>query len=237
MPGIGTLVNAAAVILGGIIGMLLNKGISEKISSAITKAVGLAVIFVGISGTLEKMIHIEKGNLVATGAIVILLSLVIGTVIGEWIGIEALFERLGSFLKKTFTNGRDTQFVEGFLTATITICVGAMAVVGSIQDGLMGEPGILYTKAVIDGIFLMVLSATYGKGTIFSAIPLLVFQGGITFFAYLLQTSLSVAVVDNIAMTGSVLIFCLGCNMVFQCGLRVANMLPSLVVAVICGML
>lgn len=233
MPGMGTIVNVAAVIGGGIIGILLKRGISEKLSQAIIKAIGLSIIFVGISGTLEKMLVVSDGHLAASGSIMILISLVVGTIIGELIGIENLFEKLGVFLKMKFTNGKDTLFVEGFLVATITICVGAMAVVGSIQDGLMGNPGILYTKAVIDGIFLMVLASSYGKGTLFSAIPLAVFQGAITFLAFCLKTTLSESVVNAIAMTGSVLIFCLGVNMVFQTKLKVANMLPALVVAII----
>ena len=160
-------------------------------------------------------------------------SLAIGALIGEWINLEYHMEQFGDWLKRKTKNTGDVHFVNGFVTTSLTICIGAMAVVGSIQDGVSGDYSILTTKAILDLVIVMVMTASLGKGCIFAAIPVALFQGTITLLATFLQPLLTGQALANLSLTGSVLIFCVGVNLVFGKKIKGANLLPAIRLAVL----
>ena len=231
MIGLGTIANVAAIIVGGSIGMLLKGGMKEHYQQSLQKAMGLCTIFIGASGALTGLIYIDGSKLACINTLPMIIAMVIGTVIGEFCDFDGKMETLGIYLKEKAAASGDSRFVEGFVTASLTVCIGAMAIVGSIQDGLLGDPSTLYTKSVLDFIIVMVFASAYGKGSIFSALPVGVLQGSITILAALLGSgTLPAAAVENLSCMGSVLIFCVGINLAFGPKFRVANMLPALVI-------
>ena len=232
MPGIGTIVNIFAVLAGGCIGLLLKGGMKERHQEGVVKAMGLSTIFIGASGALPGMLVAENGALSGVSiheTLSMILALALGTFLGEVIDFDGKLERLGAWLKEKATRGEDSRFIEGFVTASLTVCVGAMAIVGSIQDGLMGNPSTLFTKSILDFIILIIFASTYGKGALFSALPVAVLQGGVTLCAKLVDPIFTPAVIANLSYLGSMLIFCVGVNLAFGPRFRVANMLPALV--------
>ena len=236
MFGLGTIVNVFAVLGGGFIGLFLRGGMNPRYQEAIVRAMGLSTIFIAVSGVLPGLLQTENGMLVSTPISVslgMILSMAIGTLIGEFLDLDGKLERFGGWLKKKASRGEDNQFIEGFVTASLTICIGAMAIVGSIQDGLVGDPSTLFTKSVLDAIIMVVFASTYGKGALFSAIPVAILQGGVTIFAGLLAPVFTEAIIANLSFLGAILIFCVGCNLAFQAKFRVANMLPALIVGAV----
>ena len=167
----------------------------------------------------------------------VVLCLAIGTVVGELAGIENGFERFGEWLKEKSGNGDDKQFVNAFVTASLTVCIGAMAIVGAIQDGIMGDYSTLAVKAVLDFIIIAVMTSSLGKGCAFSAIPVFVFEGAVTLLARLVSPIMTDLAIAYLSLIGSVLIFCVGINLVWRKMIRVANMLPAIVLAVIAAYL
>lgn len=231
MPGTGTIINAAAIVAGGLAGLLFGKFFDEGKQDALSKACGISVLFIGIAGALEGMLAVEGAAVVSGRGMLITICLAAGAFIGEVIGIEDFFERFGAWLKVKTGNAGDKKFIEGFVTASLTVCIGAMAIVGAIQDGIAGDFSILTTKAILDFVIILVLTCSLGKGCIFSAIPVAVFQGSVTALARLVQPMMTDAALANISMTGSILIFCVGVNLVWGRKIRVANLLPALVLA------
>lgn len=232
MPGLGTLINCAGVIGGGILGMIIKKGLPERFQNILMQAVGLCVIFLGISGTLTEMMSVDGGVIVSGGTMMIIFSLALGALFGEFLNIEKHTEEFGEWIKMKTGSGSDSSFVDGFVTTSLTICIGAMAVVGAIQDGITGDISMLCAKAVLDAIIVFVMASSMGKGCIFSVIPLGLFQGGITLLSRVIEPLLTPQAVSNMSMVGSMLIFCVGVNLMFQKKIKVANMLPALVLAV-----
>lgn len=231
MPGMGTILNAAAIVLGGGAGLLFGRFFSEQKQDALSKACGVSVLFIGIGGALEGMLAVE-GPAVASGkGMLITICLAAGAFTGEVLGIEDLFERFGRWLKVKTGSARDKRFVDAFVTASLTVCIGAMAIVGAIQDGLEGDFSILATKAILDFIIILVMTCSLGKGCLFSAIPVLALQGGVTALARLIKPLMTEAALANLSMTGSILIFCVGVNLVWGKKIRVANLLPAVVLA------
>lgn len=233
MFGLGTLINVVAIIIGGIFGGLFGKLLKESHQDALSKACGVCVLFIGIAGALEGMLQVAEGKVVSGGSLLIIASLAIGGIVGELLDIEGLFERFGAWLKEKTGNSRDRRFVEAFVTASLTVCIGAMAVVGSIQDALQGDISILVTKAILDLIIIMVMTCSMGKGCVFSAVAVAIFQGSMTALALLLKPLMTEAALVNISTVGSILIFCVGVNLVWGKKVRVANLLPALIIAVI----
>lgn len=229
---VATIINALAIVVGGFSGFLFGKLLTETIQDGLIKACGICVIFIGAAGALEGMLSIDGRNLVSSGSMLIIGCICIGTLLGEWIDIEGWFERFGAWLKIKSGNGKDNLFIEGFVTTSITVCIGAMAVVGSIQAGLLGDYSTLFTKAVLDFIIVMMLSCSLGKGCLFSAIPVFLFQGGMTLLAQVLKPIMIPMALSNLSTVGSILIFCVGINLVFGKTIRVANILPAIVMAV-----
>ena len=192
---------------------------------------GLAVFFIGIAGCLSRMLVIQNGSLTTQGEIMLAVSLGLGTVLGELIDIDAGFNWLGKFLEKKFTRGGDNKFATGFIVTSLTVCVGAMAVVGALQDGLNHDPSTLYTKSLIDFIITLLLATVYGLGCAFAALPIFVFQGSITLLAVLIQSLVTSQVTAAIGLVGNALIAVIGINMLWDQKIKVANMLPALLVA------
>lgn len=231
MIGLGTLINAAAIAVGGVAGHFFGKYFSERCRDTLTKTCGISVLFIGIAGAVEEMFSVKDGELSSGGTMLLVLSLALGALIGELINIEGLFERFGEWLKIKTGNAKDKQFVNAFVTASLTVCIGAMAIVGAIRDGLEGDSSILITKSILDLIIIIVMTCSMGKGCAFSAIPVLVLEGAMTLLARLISPIMTEAALSNISLVGSVLIFCVGVNLVWGKTIRVANLLPSLVLA------
>ena len=237
MYGLGTIINTAAIVAGGAGGALFGRFLKENVQDTLTKVCGVSTLFIAITGALEKMLTVENGAIVSHGAMLVIGCLTIGAVIGEMLNLEGAFERFGEWLKQKTGNARDKRFVDAFVTASLTVCIGAMAIVGSIEDGISGDYSILATKAVLDFIIIMVMSCSMGRGAIFSAIPVAILQGSITVLAGLLRPVMTVGALANLSMVGNVLIFCVGINLIWDKKVRVANLLPSIVAAVIAAFL
>lgn len=232
MIGTGTIANVLAIVIGGCIGMLAKGGLKAHYQEGILKAVGLAVLFIGASGALVGMLTVENGTLVSAGVgdtLAMVLALALGALAGEFIDLDRRMEQLGAWLKAKADRGGDSQFIQGFVTASLTVCIGAMAIVGSIQDGLTGNAATLYTKSILDFMLVMIFASIYGKGAIFSALPVGVLQGAVTLLAGLVAPVFSGSVIDNLSFLGNMLIFCVGVNLCFGTKFKVANLLPALV--------
>lgn len=232
MIGFGTILNTLAIVAGGLLGGLFGRFLGENVQDGVIKACGISTLFIGLSGTLEKMLSVENGVVVSSGSMLIIACLVIGGIAGELLDIEGGFERFGSWLKIKSGNAKDKRFVEAFVTASLTVCIGAMAIVGSISDGLTGDYSILATKSILDLVIIMVMSCSLGKGAVFSAIPVAIFQGSITVLAGLLRPIMTTGALNNLSLVGNVLIFCVGVNLIWGKHVKVANLLPGIVVAV-----
>ena len=230
MIGLGTIINTVAVIFGGMLGIVLKNGVTKRFEKIMMQANGLAVIFIGISGALKYMLVVEDNNISTQGTMLMIFSLVIGSLIGEWINIEAKMEIIGEKLKCAVKIKNDNRFVDGFVTTSLIICIGAMAIVGSMQDGLTGDSSMLVAKSLLDFVIVVILTATYGIGAAFSAIPIFVYQGSITLIAALFGSVISDVLISELSFVGSTLVFCVGVNLVREKTFRVANMLPALLV-------
>ena len=228
----GSLINTISIIAGGLIGMVVGRAFSEDQQEALTKACGISVLFIAIAGAMEGMLRVEGGQIASGKSMLVVLCLAVGTLIGELIGIEKGFVTFGEWLKIRTGNSGDAQFVNAFVTASLTVCVGAMAVVGSLQDGIYADHAVLYAKAVLDFVIIVIMTSSMGKGAAFSAVSVGVFQGVITLLSSLIAPVLTEQALSNISYVGNIMIFCVGLNLVFGKKVRVASLLPSLVFAV-----
>ena len=233
--GIGTVANVFAIILGGLIGLFGGKFLTEKIQQTSQTACAISVIFIGIGGTLEKMLTVSENFIKFDGTLLLIASLIIGGLIGEIIDIDEKFNRLGIFLRNLSGNNSDSKFVDAFVTASLTVCIGAMAVIGAINDRLLHDPTILFAKSALDLIIILVMTSSLGKGSIFSFVSVGIFQGAITLFAGFIEPFMTAVSLNNLSCVGNVLIFCVGVNLMFENKIRVANLLPSLIIACIYG--
>ena len=234
MTGIGTIVNTLAVVVGGGAGLLLRSGIRERFKETLLQALGVSAMFIGISGALRGIFVVDGSLLDTRNTFLMIICLVLGALFGEWINIDLLMQRLGNFLRrKVKVKDEENSFAEGFVTTTIIICTGAMAIVGSFQDALLGDPSMLFAKSALDGVIAAILASTYGVGVLFSAIPLLVYQGSLTILAAWIKPILSDLMLFNISFIGSVLVFLIGVNMFFEKRIRIANFLPAMIFAAI----
>ena len=232
MIGLGTLINSASIVAGGVVGMFAGKLFKKEQQQSLCNVCGISVIFIAIAGAMEEMLKIKDGALSSGKTMLIVLCLALGTVIGELIGIEKGFERFGEWLKVKSGNSGDKGFVSAFVTASLTVCIGAMAIVGAIEDALLGDVSTLALKSVLDFIIIITMTSSLGKGCIFSAIPVLIFEGLVTLLARLISPIMTAAALSYLSLIGSILIFCVGVNLVWGKKLNVANMLPSLILAV-----
>lgn len=233
MTGLGTIINSAAIAAGGLAGLFAGKLFRQEQQDSMKTACGISVMFIAIAGAMQGMLAIDGGTLVSGKSMLVVLCLAVGTIIGEALGIENGFERFGEWLKKKTGNDGDRQFVSAFVTASLTVCIGAMAIVGAIQDGISGDWSTLAVKSVLDFIIITVMTSSLGKGCAFSAIPVFLFEGAITLLARIVSPVMTELASAYLSLIGSVLIFCVGLNLVWGKKVRVANMLPAVLLAVI----
>jgi uncharacterized membrane protein YqgA involved in biofilm formation len=213
---LGTIVNCLSIIAGSLVGLCFKNGIPEKYNQTVMHAISLCVVLIGI-----------KMALGCDDILVIIGSLAIGSLFGEWVGIEAYLERLARFLGNKFSKDSGT-FSTGFVTASLLFCVGSMAVVGSLESGFSGNHTTLFAKSTLDGIASIVLCSSLGIGVMFSAIPVLIYQGSITLLAGVLKPFLIPAVVSQMSAAGGLLIVAIGLNMLREKKIKVGNMLPAI---------
>jgi len=214
----GTLVNTAAVILGSLVGLSLRRELPESIKKITFQGVGLVTLFIGVQMALQ------TSNLV-----VLFISILLGAIIGGIIDVQGYLERFGNFLK-TKSGSKDERFVDGVLTAFLIFCVGPMTILGTIQDGLNGDPSVLIAKSILDGFVSVSLASTLGVGVLFSAVPLFLFQGAITLLAAYSRTFFTEILIKELSAVGGILLLGLGIKMLEIKDIDVANLLPSLVV-------
>lgn len=233
MPGIGIIANMAGIAAGGIIGVLFGRLMPERLQKTVMSACALAIIFMGMGGTFKEMLQVTpEGGLTCTGINMMLGSMLLGALLGEIINLEKHMAEFGDWLKKKSGSSGDGKFTDAFVTASLTVCIGAMAVIGSINDRLLGDPGVLFVKSVLDFIIVLVMSATMGKGCIFSAVSVGLFQGAIFFLAGFLEPYMTPPALANLSYVGNILIFCVGVNLLGGVYIKVANLLPSIFIAV-----
>ncbi len=221
---IGTWINFIAIIIGSVIGLVLHRGIPEKISLTLMKGLGLCVILIGISGAIE-----------VVDWPILIISIAIGAFIGEGIDIEAKLEAFGHFIEAKFAKKSNGTFAQGFIWASLMFGVGAMAIVGALNDGLLHNPTMLYTKSILDFIGSIIFASTMGIGVLFSAFVILIYQGGISLLSVVIQPwlNLNPTIVPNIAVVGSVVILGLGLKMLKIADIKIANLIPAIFMPVI----
>jgi uncharacterized protein len=233
MIGLGTVVNSAAIVAGGVAGTFIKKGLPERFKNIIIQAISLAIIIIGIAGALQGIYRVVDGKKLDSQYIMLMIfSLVIGGIIGELIGIEDKLERTGRWFQNRFAKKEGT-FAEGFITASLIYCVGSMAIVGSLEDGLSGNTGILFSKSVLDGVSAIVFASSLGIGVAFAALPILIYQGAITLLAGLAKPLLTEIVVTQVTLVGSVLIMCIGLNMLQITKIKIGNLLPAIFIPLV----
>ena len=239
MIGLGTIVNCIAVIIGCTVGLFIKKGLAPRFEDLIKKVLGLSTMYIGVSGTLVGLLTInENGKLETQGTMLMIFSLVIGAIVGEALGIEDRLDSLGEKLKKCVkVNDNNSKFVEGFVTNTLVICVGAMAIVGSLNDGISGDASTLYAKSILDCVIGVIFASTLGIGAIFAVIPMAIYQGGITLCARLIEPYLTDVMIADMSYIGSILIFCIGINLAFGKKFKTGNMLPAIIVPIVYNLL
>lgn len=220
---IGVLANTLAVIVGGAVGLLIKKGVPERFSDAIMKGLGLCVLYIAIKGALE-----------GTNVLVLIISVAIGAIVGTLCKLDEGIRAIGDKLQQRFKSGDGkSTFAEGFVTASLLFCVGAMTVVGSLDAGLTGDNSTLYTKALLDGIMSIVFASTLGVGVLFSAAFVFVFQGAIALSAGLIQPFLTDYSIAEMTCVGSVLMIAVATNMMGITKIKVMNLVPAIFIPII----
>ena len=227
----GTIVNAAAVVAGGLAGVALKRGMKPSLEESIHKALGIAVLVLGLNGIIGAMFTVaEDGGLSSSGELLLIISLVVGMLAGELLRIDDRLNSLGNMIERRVGG---EGFAASFVSGTLLFCVGAMTIVGAISDGLYGDPSTLYAKSLLDGIAAIVFGASLGVGVCFCAIPILIYQGGLTLLAGALEPYLQGALLDEICMVGYAMVACIGINFISkQAKIKTANLLPALLVPV-----
>ncbi len=231
----GTIVNVAAVLVGGFAGLALKKGVKESIRDSIMKTEGLAVLIIGANGVINSMFKTaEDGSLTESGGMLLLVSLVLGTFVGELLKIDDRVNGIGLWVERRFhTEG----FAKGFVTSSVIFCVGSMTIIGSLNDGLRGDPELLFMKSLLDGVTALILASTMGAGVLGAAVPVLVCQGTITLSASVLAPLLSAELMDQISMAGYAIVMAVGINFIVGQKIKTANMLPAIFVPVLYNLL
>lgn len=219
--GLGTLINVAGIIVGGLIGLFGGKLLTEGIRRTLLDACALAVIFLGADGALKNL-----------DTMLLIASLIGGGLVGAIVDIDGKFERLGIWLRARSGNDGDSKFIDAFVTSSLTVCIGAMAVIGAINDRLLSDATVLIAKSALDLIIILVMTASLGKGCIFSCVSVGLFQGTLTFCAGFIEPLMTEVALANLSSVGNVLIFGVGVNLLFpERKIRVANLLPALIIA------
>lgn len=222
MIGLGTLVNAGAILAGAAAGLLLRRGLPEKWQESIMQGVELCIIVIGVQMAFK-----------SENIMVVIFSLVLGAIVGEALDIDVKLQKFGDWVGKKIIGGRDAGAAkaigEGFVAASLIYCVGAMAIIGSLEDGLKGDTTILFAKSTLDGIIAIILTANLGVGVALSAVSVLLYQGTLTVLAGVLEPILTTSILNEVTATGGVLIMAIGVNMLKVVQIRISNLLPAVV--------
>ena len=226
----GTLVNCVAVIAGGSIGLIFKKGIKDSYTESVNKSLGLAILIIGLNGVISNMFSVADGKISSSGELLLVVYLVIGTLFGEMLKLE---QRFNGFCAKIESKFKAGGFASGFVNGTVLFCVGAMAIIGSINDGLRGDSSVLFIKSALDFTTAIIFGATLGFGVIFTFIPLLIYQGGITLLAGSLSGILQGDVLTQLCAVGYSIIMAIGINFIFDKKFKTLNMLPSIFLPVV----
>ncbi len=230
----GSVINAVLIIIGTAVGMIIKGFFSEKIKDALLNALGLVVLFIGIGGALSGGLIVNNGSIETTNTTIMIASMVIGTIIGEILNIEDALQKFGDFFERKMKRlANESSFSEGFVSATLIFGIGAMAVVGALENGLTGNYDILFAKSIIDGVMSIILASTLGIGVGFAAISMLIYQGSISLLASFIEPYLNDLVVSQMNFVGSILIFVIGLNMLNITKIKVGNMLPAIFIPVL----
>ncbi|MEZ7197361.1 DUF554 domain-containing protein [Pseudodesulfovibrio karagichevae] len=220
MLPIGSIVNACAIIGGSLIGCFLQSRFPERIRTIVFQGLGLCVLLIGVQMALK-----------VENILIVIFAVLLGGITGEWLRLDTLLERLGNRFKR-LVRSKNATFTDGLVTTSLLFCIGAMAIVGSLEEGIHGDATILYTKSILDGFAAIAFAATYGTGVIFSFIPVFLYQGSITVGASFFQQYFSDLMIAQITGCGGLLIVGIGINLLELTEIRLANLLPSLVYAV-----
>lgn len=225
----GTIVNSLAIVIGCLLGIVIKDRLTDKISNTIMQGLALCILYIGISGTLK-----SKDSMIP---MIMIGSMVVGAIIGEIIDIDKWLNKLGDVLEKKFKKeGNKISISEGFVSSSLLFCVGAMAILGALNSGLKGDNSTLYVKSILDGVTSIILASSLGIGVIFSSVTVLIYQGAIALSSSLLVGVLNTQVIDNMTAVGSLLIVALGLNMLKVTKIKVANLLPAVVIPIIIGL-
>ena len=214
---IGTIINAAAIILGSLLGLLLRKGIPQQLKDTLISGMGLCVMLIGVQGALG-----------TENVMLVILAIVIGGCIGVALQIEKRLDRLGQKLQQRFSRGADDSFGKGFVTASLMFCVGAMAIVGSLDSGLRGDHSTLIAKSILDGVSSIILTSTLGPGVMLSAVAILIYQGSIALLAQFVAPILTDRAIAEMSAVGGLLIVGIGLNMIRKEHIPVGDLLPAI---------
>ena len=220
MP-IGSIINAGAIIAGSSVGLLLHKGIPNKVKHIVFQALGLSTVLIGVQMALK-----------VQNILIVIFSLLLGAIAGEVINLEGNVEKFGNLLKKSVKSDNHL-FTDGFVAASVLFCIGALAILGPLNEGLKGDRTILLTKSLLDGFSSIAFASTYGIGVMFSVIPLLIYQGSITFLSSYLQPIMTPVVISQLTAVGGLLIIGIGLSLLEIKKIKVTNMLPALLLVII----
>lgn len=232
----GTLINAGWIIMGGLIGLLLRRWMHERYQESVIRALGICVLFTGIHGALSEINQLSAAGHETGATLVPVVSLAVGTLFGEWLRLDVRMQQLGNWMKNKTGHVAEVRFTEAFVTTSMTVSVGAMAVLGALRDGLTGDYSILLLKGVMDFTFVLIMTASMGRGAIFSVLPVVLIQGFFTLAAHPLRPVMTPVALSFIGLTGSMLIFCIGVNMIWPNKLKPIVMLPAVIPAAVYGM-
>ena len=228
MPGTGTIVNVVLVIIGSAIGLMMKKAIPERLKTSMVQSLALATMTIGLTGIITASCNAAGGKIESSYIIMMVVCMAIGTFIGEMINIDKRLENMGAYFEKKFSADSSSTFAQGFVTASLVFCVGSMAILGSLNDGILHDPTILVTKSLLDMIMSVVFASTLGVGVMFSVVTIIIYQGLITLCASLISPFLTGVVISQMSFIGSILIMGIGFNFLYKPVLKLANMLPAM---------
>lgn len=223
---LGTIVNTLAIIFGSLLGIIVKGKFKQNYQILITQAVGLSVLFIGISGALSKLLN-PKAN-----PILFIISLVIGAIIGEFFDIEGKLSKFGNYLESKF-KGNENSISKSFVSGSLLFCVGTMAILGSLESGLQGVHNTLYAKSILDGVMSVIFASTLGIGVLFSSVTVFIYQGIITMFASFIQPYFTDDMIREMSIVGGILISGLGLDLLNIKKIKVGNLLPSILIPII----
>ncbi|MCL1903809.1 MAG: DUF554 domain-containing protein [Oscillospiraceae bacterium] len=236
MTGLGTIVNMITIIIGATTGFVLKRTLSERVTDTIMQGVGLAVVIIGLSGSLTSAFTIVEGKIEAEHILLMIVSLSLGGLIGELVNIENKLKILSEICEKKLfksKNASSSTFAQGIITATLVFCVGSMAIIGAFEDGINDNRDVLFSKSALDGISAVIFASTMGLGVLFSAVIVGVYQGLITLLAVVIEPYLSEVVITQMTLIGSVLIMAIGLNLLKIANIKVGNLLPAIFIPIV----